>query len=143
MEPDLSISGERVGRILDRAAARYGWPDAIVTVNGPEFTSKALDQWAWERGIRIHLIQTVKPVQNAFVESMNGKFRTECLSKNWSVSLADSRSKIAVWREDYNNVWPHRRSSSRPPNNSPATFLPARPFGAHLRKIWPPENCQR
>ena len=83
MEVDLSLPAERVCRVLDRAAARRGWPKAIVVDNGPEFTSKALDQWAWERGIHLHFIQPGKPVQNAFVESFNGSVRSECLNQNW------------------------------------------------------------
>jgi putative transposase len=137
LEVDVSLSGERVGRVLDRAAARHGWPDVIVTDNGPEFTSKALDQWAWERGIRIHFIQPGKPVQNAFVESMNGKFRTECLSENWFTSLDDARRTIESWRRDYNRVRPHKSlggmtpeqyelslSSGSPLRGSPPDRLP-------------------
>lgn len=101
MEVDLSMSGERVGRILDRAAARYGWPSTIVMDNGPEFTSKALDQWAFERGVQLHFIQPGKPQQNAFCESFNGKVRDECLNLSWFTSLDDARRVIAEWRDDY------------------------------------------
>lgn len=138
LEPDLSISGERVGRVLDRAAARHGWPEVIVTDNGPEFTSKALDQWAWSRGIKIHFIRPGKPVENAFVESMNGKFRDECLSESWFTSLADARRIIEAWRVDYNRVRPHKSlgdmtpeqyelslSSGSPLRGSPPDRLPA------------------
>jgi len=107
IEVALSISGEHVGRVLDRAAARYGWPEEIVVDNGPEFTSKALDQWAWERGVRLRFIQPGKPVQNAFIESFNGKCREECLNENWFTSLEDARRTIAAWREDYNITRPH------------------------------------
>ena len=108
IEADLSISGERVGRVLDRAAARYGWPEVIVMDNGPEFTSKALDQWAYERGIHLYFIQPGKPVQNAFVESFNGKMREECLNQSWFTSLEHARQVIEAWRQDYNSVRPHR-----------------------------------
>ncbi len=108
IEADLSLSGERVGRVLDRAAAHYGWPDLLVMDNGPEFTSRALDQWAYQRGIRLHFIRPGKPVENAFVESFNGKFRDECLSENWFLSLSDARRAIEEWRLDYNTVRPHK-----------------------------------
>ena len=65
MEVDLSLGGERVGRALDQAAAKYGWPKTIVVDNGPEFTSKALDQWAYERGVQLSFIEPGRPVQNA------------------------------------------------------------------------------
>lgn len=108
IEVDQSLPGERVARVLDRAAAATGWPSVIVVDNGPEFTGKALDQWAWERGVKLHFIDPGKPVQNAFVESFNGKFRDECLSRNWFQSLEHARQVIATWRADYNDVRPHK-----------------------------------
>ena len=76
--------------------------------NGPEFTSKALDKWAYERGVKLHFIDPGKPVQNAFVESFNGKMRDECLSGTWFRSLDHARREIALWRHDYNNERPHK-----------------------------------
>ena len=108
MEVAQSIPGERVGRVLDQAAAKYGWPEAIVVDNGLEFTSKALDQWAWTRGVRLHFIRPGKPVENCFVESFNGKLRSECLNENWFVSLEHARLILADWRKDYNEVRPHQ-----------------------------------
>ena len=115
IEVDTSIGGARVGRVLDRAGARYGWPKVIVCDNGPEFTGRALDQWAFERGIRLHFIQPGKPVQNAFVESFNGKYREECLSENWFVSLGHAREVIEGWRLDYNEVRPHESLGRKTP----------------------------
>ena len=115
MEVAHSISGEHVGRVLDRAAARYGWPETIVVDNGPEFTSKALDQWAWARGIQLHFIQPGRPVQNAFVESFNGRVRDECLNGNWFTSLGHARAVISAWHKDYNHVRPHQSLGGRTP----------------------------
>ena len=80
---DFGISGHYVTRILDQAARFRGYPKAIRTDQGPEFTGKALDQWAYEHGIQLKLIQPGKPTQNAFIESINGKFRDECLNEHW------------------------------------------------------------
>ena len=66
---DVSISGERVSRLLERLAVERARPTAIVVDNGPEFTSKALFGWAQRMGVRLHFIQPGKPCQNAFVES--------------------------------------------------------------------------
>lgn len=66
-----------------------------------------LDQWAYERVVQLHFIQPGKPVQNAFVESFNGKFRDECLNQSWFVSLADACRSIRTWTLDYNQVRPH------------------------------------
>jgi putative transposase len=106
-EVDLSLPGARVARVLDRLLAHRGRPDRIVVDNGPEFTSKALDQWAYERGVELRFIQPGKPVENCFVESFNGKMRDECLNAHWFTMLADARQTIGLWRLDYNQVRPH------------------------------------
>jgi putative transposase len=87
----------------------------IVVDNGPEFTSRALDTWAYGRGIQLHFIQPGKPVQNCFIESFNGKVRDECFNEHWFVDLIDARSKIEAWREDYNEVRPHSSLGDVPP----------------------------
>jgi len=108
IEMDLSLPGKRVARVLDRAADQHGWPKTIVEDNGPEFTGKVLDQWAFERGVRLHFIDPGKPVQNAFVGSFNGKLREECLSGSWFVSLDEAGKASEDWRHDYNHVRPHK-----------------------------------
>ena len=55
--------------------------------NGPELTSKALDAWAYRNGVELRFIQPGKPMQNAYVESFNGRFRDECLNEHWFASL--------------------------------------------------------
>jgi putative transposase len=104
---DLSLSGDRVVRELERLAMTRGLPKAIVCDNGPEFTSAALDQWAYERGVHLDFIDPGKPVQNAFVESFNGTFRNECLNEHWFLTLADAQQIIAEWRIDYETERPH------------------------------------
>src|SRR3546814_16124903 len=81
-----------------------GYPAAIRTDQGPEFTGRALDQWATANGVTLVLTQPGNPTQNAYVESFNGKFRDECLNENWSISLEHARAVIAIWRKDYNEV---------------------------------------
>ena len=124
IEVDVSLPGERVGRVLDRAAASFGWPEAIVCDNGPEFAGKALDLWAWERGVTLCFIDPGKPVQNAFVESFNGKFREECLSENWFTSLEHARRTIEAWRRDYNCERPHRSLANLTPEQYAASLSP-------------------
>ncbi len=104
---DRSISGGRLARLLDELGAIYGLPKMIVCDNGPEFISKALDQWAHKNGVTLHFIRPGKPVENAYAESFNGKFRDECLNANWFVGLDDARQTIEAWRQDYNEVRPH------------------------------------
>lgn len=71
----VSITGQQVARFLDQLAELRALPPLIVCDNGPEFTSKAMFFWAKERHTKIGFIQPGKPTQNAFVESLNGKFR--------------------------------------------------------------------
>jgi putative transposase len=103
-----SICGNHVVSALDRAAKFRGYPKAIRTDQGPEFTGKALDQWAYKNGITLKLIQPGKPTQNAYIESFNGKFRDECLNEHWFEDLSHARKTIALWRQDYNAVRPHQ-----------------------------------
>ena len=90
-------------------------PEAIVLDNGPEFRSRALIAWSEERRVRLEYIQPGKPVQNAYVESFNGRLRDECLNANWFTSLKDARQKIESWREDYNQQRPHSSLNYLPP----------------------------
>lgn len=103
----FSISGQRVSRFLSEIGACRSLPKSIVCDNGSEFTSKAMFFWAQESGVRLAFIQPGKPTQNAFVESLNGKFRNECLDQHWFRSLDDASEKIRQWRDHYNHIRPH------------------------------------
>src|SRR5258708_17042496 len=50
-------------------------PGSIVSDNGTEFTCNAMLAWCKETGIDWHFIAPGKPIQNAFVESFNGRMR--------------------------------------------------------------------
>jgi putative transposase len=107
IEVDTSIGGKRVASKLSRISSAHGLPEQIVVDNGPEFVSNALDAWAYERGITLQFIRPGKPVDNAYMESFNGRLRDECLNQNWFVSLAQAREIIEEWRIDYNRARPH------------------------------------
>ena len=62
--------------------------------NGPEFVSKDLDLWAFMHGVTLDFSRPGKPTDNAFIESLNGKFRAECLNANWFLSLDEARAKM-------------------------------------------------
>ena len=132
---DQSLPGERVVRELETLGTERGFPKMIVMDNGPEFTGKALDEWAYRRGVKLHFIRPGKPVENAYVESFNGKFRDECLNQHWFTSLDHARDVIEQWRQDYNEVRPHSSLG----NLTPAEFAhgaraqlrsPTAPFAA-------------
>jgi len=112
---DFGISGEYVTRLLDQAAVFRGYPRAVRTDNGPEFTSRAFMAWTQTHGIRHLLIDPGKPMQNGLIESFNGKLRDECLNEQWFETLHQARSTIATWRRDYNEVRPHSSLGRIPP----------------------------
>lgn len=107
IEIDTSLPGARVITVLERLVAERGAPEVVVIDNGPEFAGRALDQWAYQRGIKLHFIAPGKPAQNAYVESFNGKLRDECLNAHWFGTLADARLTVETWRKEYNQVRPH------------------------------------
>ena len=141
IEVDTSISGRRVARVLDEVGHQRGLPERIVVDNGPEFTSKALDQWAYERGVELRFIRPGRPTENALIESFNGRVRDECLNLHWFTTLADARLVIEAWRCEYNHVRPHSSLGGKPPAEfakhaglrpTPSTSdLRAFPTGAH------------
>lgn len=107
IEVDFSLPGARVVRALDRMIWAYGKPKVIVSDNGPEFRSKCIEKWAEEQKITWHFIDPGKPMQNAFAESFNGKFRDECLNESWFSNLEEASDVIEKWRVDYNTERPH------------------------------------
>ena len=107
IEVDRSLGGKRVVSVLDRLAESRSLPETITADNGPEFTGKALDEWACRTGVKLHFIGPGKPMENAYAESLNGRLRDECLSGNWFLNLADARETIDEWRKDYNSARPH------------------------------------
>lgn len=110
-----SITGNQVARFLNQLIEQRSKPDQIVCDNGPEFTCKAMFFWQKEAAVRLAFIQPGKPTQNAFVESLNGKFRNECLNQYWFRTLEEAETEIACWRQFYNHVRPHSSLGYRPP----------------------------
>jgi putative transposase len=74
---------------------------------GPEFCSRAVDAWAHAERVRLHFIRPGKPVENAYVESFNGRCRDECLNEHLFVSVEEARIELERWRVDYNTARPH------------------------------------
>lgn len=103
----VSISGRQVSRFLSQLIEQRGKPKKIICDNGTECTSKAMFFWSKETSVQLGFIQPGKPMQNAFVESLNGKFRNECLNQHWFRTPDEAKDEIDLWREHYNNVRPH------------------------------------
>jgi len=107
IEAGQSMTGAEVAAVVERLVAERGAPERIQCDNGTEFVSRALDKWAYEKGVVMDFSRPGKPMDNATVESFNGSFRDECLNVNWFLSMEDAREKIETWRRDYNEFRPH------------------------------------
>jgi putative transposase len=112
---DISLSGGQVAMVLNAAARVYGLPQRICVDNGPEFISKALDAWAYRRGVALVFSRPGKPTDNAVIEAFNSRFRDECLNLHWFATVEEARQIIEAWRIDYNTERPHRSLGQEPP----------------------------
>ena len=80
LEVAARMSGETVGGALDRVRERTSMPRSITVDHGTEFQSRALEDWAYRRGVQLDFIRPGKPIENAFIESFLGRLRDECLN---------------------------------------------------------------
>ena len=125
-----SIKGYDVVTVLEELLKHRGRPKAIRVDNGTEFTSKAMDQWAYLNKVEMDFSRPGKPTDNVFIESFNGKFRAECLNQNWFLPLADARDKIEAWRKDYNCLRPHSSLDNLTPQEFATLYSSGFAYGA-------------
>jgi putative transposase len=57
--------------------------------------------------VQLQFIRPGKPVENAFIESFNGRLRDELLYGELFMEMLDARRKLEAWRRDYNENRPH------------------------------------
>lgn len=107
LEVSSSLSGATVGLALDRVLPMAHGLRSITVDHGTEFMSRASEDWAYQRGVQLDFIRPGKPVENAFIESFNGRLRDECLNVHQFLSIDDAKAKIKAWRVDYNQRRPH------------------------------------
>ncbi|MGM4932775.1 integrase core domain-containing protein [Tardiphaga sp. 619_E2_N8_5] len=67
---------------LERICKTVGYPKTIRVDQGSEFVSRDLDIWAYQKGVASYFSRPDKPTDNSFIESFNGKFRSECLNRS-------------------------------------------------------------
>ncbi len=115
---DQSLSGETVTQALAPVVVQRGAPRAITVDNGSEFASRRMDTWAYQHGFQLDCIRPGKPVENCFIERVNGRLRDECLNVEVCFTLEDVREKLVRWQEDYNRLRPH----SSLQDQAPASF---------------------
>lgn len=118
LEAGSGFTGERVASLLEKACGGR-LPEVITADHGTEFTSKALDAWAFQKGVKLDFTTPGKPTENGFVESFQGRFRDECLNAEIFLNLEDAKTKIGAWRDHYNRYRPHSALG----NLSPTEYL--------------------
>lgn len=128
-EAGFHLRSESVTRALDAVLAERGKPKVITLDNGTEFTASHFDGWAHRLGVQLDFIAPGKPVQNAYIESFNGKLRDECLNQHWFNSLDQAREVLAAWREDFNKTRPHSSLGDVAPEAFRARWLAAAASG--------------
>lgn len=111
------LQAQAVIRVLNRLKIERGLPKIIVVDNGSEFSGNELDRWAHELKVQLHFIRPGKPVENAFIESFNGRLRDECLNCNNFYSIEEAKEVVEKWRCDYNDWRPHTSLGNETPSS--------------------------
>jgi putative transposase len=107
IEIDISLTAERVLRVLDQLVHARGHPERIRIDHGPEFTSALFCAWCQTHGVEIEYIQPGKPNQNGFIERFNGSYRDGVLDAWVFTDLEHVREATETWLHEYNTVRPH------------------------------------
>jgi putative transposase len=136
IEAGQSMKGEDVGMVLNRILLQRGSPKVLFCDNASEFTSQAMDLWAYRHGVRIDFSRPEKPTDNAFVESFHGTLRAECLDAHWFATLPEAKQLIELWRREYIESRPHRALGEQTPSEFASQFAAQR----DLPGLQEPEN---
>jgi putative transposase len=107
LEARFSFSGKDVVAALERVRESAGLPDSITVDHGTEFMSRAVEAWAFYRGVKLDFTRPGKPTDNSHIESFNGRLRDECLNVHQFLSLHHANQQLEAWRTDYNGKRPH------------------------------------
>ena len=107
LEAGFRLIGQSVVDALSRIATERPLPRSITVDHGTEFTSRALDQWAWDSRVALDFTRPGKPTENGLCESFNGRLRDECLNVHEFQTIEHARQLIEHWRHDYNEHRPH------------------------------------
>lgn len=123
------FKGSDVADVLRHAGEQHGSLPAVIQCdNGTEFTSVALDDWAYWNRVQLDFSRPGKPVDNGVCEAFNGSVRRECLSLHWFVDHADAQRTLDAWKDDDNNTRPHSSLGQESPSvyKKAGDFMPRR-----------------
>ncbi len=115
LKPATGFSGASVAQVLADVSIERPLPERILVDSGTEFTSKALDAWAYRNRVKLDFSRRGRPGDNAHIEAFNSLVRRECLSQHWFRSLEEALSILEDWKEEYNNDRPHGSLRQMPP----------------------------
>ena len=115
VEARKSFRGGHVVEVLRRLASERGLPEVIQCDQGTEFTSMAMDLWAYWNQVRLDFSRPGKPGDNTVNEAFNGTVRRECLSQHYFLDLKDANGTLENWRLEYNNARPQGSLEKIPP----------------------------
>jgi putative transposase len=107
VDAQYSYPAAYVIRCLEQLSVERGLPQQIRVDNGPEFISKAFQNWCESHQIEIQYIQPGKPTQNAYIERFNRLYREDILDAYLFINIEQVRILSEKWKEDYNNNHPH------------------------------------
>lgn len=126
LEAAPRFTGATVARAVAAVGEQRRLPGRITVDNGTEFTSRALDAWAYWNHVHLDFSRPGKPVDNCLIEAFNGSLRRECLSPHWFASLTEAPQILTAWQEEYNTVRPHTSLAHRSPRalNHGGHYLP-------------------
>ena len=116
LECDVSLTGRKVVAALEQVGGEAGYPASITVDHGTEFMSKAVEAWAFYRGVQLDFTRPGKPTDNSHIESFNGRLRDECLNVHQFLSIDHAKQLIEAWRIDYNQHRPHSSLGHLTPN---------------------------
>jgi putative transposase len=98
----------------------------LARLTARELTSNAILTWADQSRVAWHYIAPGKPMQNAFIESFNGRLRDELLNETLFTSLVQARISLGCGRVDYNDARPHSQLGWKTPSEFASIFHPRR-----------------
>lgn len=135
IEVNTSVNGVRVTQVLDDLLITRGKPKLITVDNGPEFSGRAMDKWAYENGVKLDFIRPGKPSDNCYIESFNGTLRNECLNMHYFESVTEAKMIIENWRQEYNEFRPHSSLCGLPPAEFAGNYNCCNTDNLHLELV--------
>lgn len=132
VEVDYSMPSKKVALALEGLKRMGRKPTEIRVDNGPEFIGSPFQVWCKRNDVKVSHIEPGKPMQNAHVESFNGRLRDECLNGHYFEDVEDAREKVGAWRQDYLTKRPHSSLAGRTPAEFAAIVGVPTPFASAI-----------